>query len=178
MAIYHFRIKSDKKPNGTKISAVQHVEYINREGKFSTPEQWQEKNKFVGDFISSEKFPNAFGGQNFLLYKTDDYGSIRNSERGIEVTQNASEETIATSLVLASQIMNNQPLIIHGSDDFKKAVLKIAIHQDLPISFDDLIMQNDFLRYKDIDYPDRKKFAIDTTKKILQHIEKKSRKGI
>jgi len=172
LAIYHFRIKSDKKPNGTKISAVQHVEYINREGKFSTPEQWQEKNKFVGDFISSEKFPNAFGGQNFLLYKTDDYGSIRNSERGIEVTQNASEETIATSLVLASQIMNNQPLIIHGSDDFKKAVLKIAIHQDLPISFDDLIMQNDFLRYKDIDYPDRKKFAIDTTKKILQHIEK------
>ena len=45
--MYHFRIKSDKKPNGTKISAVQHVEYTNREGKFSTPEQWQEKNKFV-----------------------------------------------------------------------------------------------------------------------------------
>ena len=91
MAMYHFHIKSDKKPNGTKISAVQHVEYINREGKFSTPEQWQEKNNFVGDFISSEKFPNAFDGQNFLLYKTDDYGSIRNSQRGIEVTQNASD---------------------------------------------------------------------------------------
>ena len=58
--MYHFRIKSDKKTNGTKISAVQHVEYINREGKFSTPEQWQEKNKFVGDFIfsKSRRFPN------------------------------------------------------------------------------------------------------------------------
>ncbi len=156
MAMYHFRIKSDKKPNGTKISAVQHVEYINREGKFSTPEQWQEKNKFVGDFISSEKSPNAFGGQNFLLYKTDDYGSIRNTQRGIEVTQNASEETIATALVLASLVMNNQPLIINGSEDFKKAVLKTAVHKDLPISFDDLIMQNDFLRYKEVDYPDRK----------------------
>ncbi len=32
MAMFHFRIKSDKKPNGTKISAVKHVEYINREG--------------------------------------------------------------------------------------------------------------------------------------------------
>ena len=156
LAMYHFRIKSDKKPNGTKISAVQHVEYINREGKFSTPEQWQEKNKFVGDFISSEKSPNAFGGQNFLLYKTDDYGSIRNTQRGIEVTQNASEETIATALVLASLVMNNQPLIINGSEDFKKAVLKTAVHKDLPISFDDLIMQNDFLRYKEVDYPDRK----------------------
>ena len=172
MAMYHFRIKSDKKPNGTKISAVQHVEYINREGKFSTSEQWQEKNKFVGNYITTEKSPNAFGGQNFLLYKTDDYGSIRNSQRGIEVTQNASKETIATSLVLASLAMNNQPLIIHGSDDFKKAVLKTAVQKDLPISFDDLSFQNDFLRYKEVDYPDRKKFALDTTKKILQHIAK------
>ena len=170
--MFHFRIKSDKKPNGTKISAVQHVEYINREGKFYTPEQWQQKNKFIGDFISSEKFPNAFGGQNFLLYKTDDFGSIRNSQRGIEVTQNASEETIATALVLAYEKMNHQPLIIHGSDDFKKVALKTAIHQDLPISFDDLSFQNDFLRYKEVDYPDRKKFALTTAQKILQRIEK------
>ena len=170
--MYHFRIKSDKKPNGTKISAVQHVEYINREGKFSTPEQWQQKNKFVGDFISTEKFPNAFGGQNFLLYKTDDFGSIRNSQRGIEVTENASEETIAIALVLASHLMNHQPLIINGSDDFKKAVLKTAVQKDLPISFDDLTMQNDFLRYKKVDYPDRKKSALNTAQKILQHMEK------
>ena len=170
--MYYFRIKSDKKPNGTNISAVQHVEYINREGKFSTPEQWKEKNKFVGDFISSEKFPNAFGGQTFLLYKTDDYGSIRNTQRGIEVTQNASEETIATALVLASLVMNNQPLIINGSEDFKKAVLKTAVQKDLPISFDDLSFQNDFLLYKEIDYPDRKNFALHTAQKILKHIEK------
>ena len=170
--MYHFRIKSDKKPNGTKISAVQHVEYINREGKFSTPEQWQQKNKFGGDFISTEKFPNAFDGQNILLYKTDDFGSIKNSQRGIEVTKNASEETIATALVLAYETMNHQPLVINGSEEFKKAVLKTAVLQDLPISFDDLIMQNDFLRYKEVDYPDRKKYALDTAQKILQHMEK------
>ena len=35
MAMFHFRLKSDKKPNGTKISAVKHVEYINREKAFS-----------------------------------------------------------------------------------------------------------------------------------------------
>ena len=170
--MYHFRIKSDKKPNGTKISAVQHIEYINREGKFSTPEQWAEKNKFVGNFITTEKFPNAFDGKNMLLYKTNDFGSIRNTQRGIEVTQSASEETIAIALVLASHLINHQSLIIHGSDDFKRAVLKTAILQDLPISFDDLTMQNDFLRYKEVDYPDRKKFAINTAQKILQHIEK------
>ena len=30
MAMFHFRLKSDKKPNGTKISAIKHVEYIDR----------------------------------------------------------------------------------------------------------------------------------------------------
>ena len=172
MAMYHFRIKSDKKPNGTKVSAVKHVEYINREGKFSTPEQWQQKNKFGGNFISTEKFPNAFDGQNILLYKTDDYGSIRNTARGIEVTQNASEETIAIALVLASQVMNHQPLIINGSEEFKKEALKTAVLKDLPISFDDLSFQRDFIHYKCGDYPDRKKFAIVTAQKILEQEEK------
>lgn len=148
MAMYHFRLKSDKKPNGTKISAVQHVEYINREGKFSSQEQWQAKNKFVGNFITTEKTPNAFGGQDMLLYKTDDYGSIRNSAQGIEVTEKASAETIAIALVLASHTMNNQPLILHGSSQFKKATLKTAIQYDLPISFDDILMQKEFLRHK------------------------------
>ena len=172
MAMFHFRIKSDKKPNGTKISAVQHVEYINREGKFSTPEQWRQKNKFVGDFISSEKFPNAFDGQNILLYKTNDYGSIRNTARGIEVTQNASEETIAIALVLAAQTMDNQPLVLHGSNEFKKEALKTAVLKGLPISFDDLSFQRDFIHYKCGDYPDQKNFAINTAQKILQNIEK------
>ena len=50
--------------------------------------------------------------------------------------------------------------------------MKTAVLQDLPISFDDLTMQNDFLRYKKVDYPDRKKFAINTAQKILKHMEK------
>ena len=172
MAMYHFRIKSDKKPNGTKISAIQHVEYINREGKFSTSEQWQHKNKFVGDYITTAQIPNALDRLETLLYKTDDFGSIKNSEQGIEVTENASTTTLSIALMLAYETMNNQPLIINGSEEFKKAVLKTAVLQDLPISFDDLTMQNDFLRYKEIDYPDRKKFAINTAQKILHHMEK------
>ena len=58
MAMFHFRLKSNKKPNGTKISAVQHVKYINREEKFSSQEQWREKNKFVGNFITTAEIKN------------------------------------------------------------------------------------------------------------------------
>ena len=114
MAMFHFRLKSDKKPNGTKISAVKHVEYINREGSFSHEEHWQENNKFVGDYITTAQTPNALDGLETLLYKTDDFGSIKNSEQGIEVTENASTTTLSIALMLAAETMNHQPLIING----------------------------------------------------------------
>ena len=173
MAMYHFRLKSDKKPNGTKISAVKHVEYINREGAFSDDEHEKESDKFVGNFITTEKSPNALEGQSILLYKTNSFGLIRNTERGIEVSENASETTIATALLLASETMNHQPLIIKGSEEFKKEVLKTAVMQDLPISFDDLLMQREFMHNKFVDYPERKKLAVETAQKILERMEKK-----
>ena len=130
MAMYHFRIKSDKKPNGTKISAVKHVEYINREGTFAHDEHWKRTNKFVGNFITTAQMPNALNGLNALLYKTDDFGSIRNSKRRIEVTENFSNTTITIALMLADKALNHQPLIINGSSDFSirqclKSLLKI-----------------------------------------------------
>ena len=173
MAMYHFRLKSDKKPNGTKISAVKHVEYINREGAFSDDEHEKESDKFVGNFITTEKSPNALEGQSILLYKTNSFGLIRNTERGIEVSENASETTIATALLLAAETMNHQPLIIKGSEEFKKEVLKTAVMQDLPISFDDLLMQREFMHNKFVDYPERKKLAVETAQKILERMEKK-----
>ena len=172
MAMYHFRLKSDKKPNGTKISAVKHVEYINREGAFSDNGHELESDKFAGNFITTEKLPNALDGQNILLYKTNGLGLIRNTESGLEVTKKASETTIAIAFLLAAETMNHQPLIIKGSEEFKKEVLKTAVLQDLPISFDDLIMQVEFMRNKFVDYPERKKLAVETVHKILERLEK------
>ena len=111
MDMFHFRLKSDKKLNGTKISAVKHVEYIDREGSFSHDEQWKENNKFVGDSITSAQTSNALGGLNALLYKTDEFGSIKNTERGLEVTENASLTTISIALMLADEAMEHKPLI-------------------------------------------------------------------
>ena len=137
VAMFHFRLKSDKKPNGTKISSVKHVEYINREGSFSHDEHWQEKNKFVGDCITTAQTPNVLDGLETLLYKTDDFGSIKNSLHGIEVTENASTTTLSIALMLAIETTNNQPLIINGSPDFHKAVLQTALLANLPITFAD-----------------------------------------
>ena len=158
MAMFHFRLKSDKKPDGTKISAVQHVDYIRREGNFANIEHWKENNKFSGNFISSAQTQNILNGQNFFLYKTDDFGFIRNSENGIEVTENFSPTTLAIALTLADTTMNHQPLIISGSPYFKKSVINAAIYFNLNISFADKFMQEEFTHQKETLENDRKKF--------------------
>ena len=158
MAMYHFRIKSDKKPNGTKISAVKHVEYINREGTFAHDEHWKQSNKFVGNFITTVQTPNTLNGINALLYKTDDFGSIRNSERGIEVTENFSHTTIAIALMLADKTLNHQPLIINGLPDFRKTVLQVALQDNLHISFHNRLMQETLELRKQRKENERRKF--------------------
>lgn len=168
MAMYHFRIKSDKKPNGSKVSAVKHVEYINREGTFAHEEHWKEANKFVRNFISTAKTPNALNGLNALLYKTDDFGSIKNSERGIEVTENFSHTTISIALMLAVETMGHQPLIINGSPDFHKTVLEVAFQDNLPISFQDKLMQRAFQQKKVERENERKKFVAKDGKIITK----------
>lgn len=168
MAMFHFRLKSDKKPDGTKISAVQHVEYINRVDNFSSLNQHQQNNPFVGNLITSAEIKNACDGLNTLLYKTDLFGSIRNSNDGIEITENASPTTISIALLLAHESMNHQPLILHGSPNFQKAVLHAAILDDLPVSFADKLTQNEFLRLKEALALDRKNFVANGGKIITK----------
>ena len=125
MAMFHFRLKSDKKPNGTSISALQHIDYIQRESRFKSIDQLQDNNTFIGNFISSTEIKDAFGGRDALLYKTDDFGSIRNSAQGIEVSENASPITLSIALILADETMNHQPLILSGTSNFKNLSSKL-----------------------------------------------------
>ena len=136
--MYHFRIKTDKKPDGTRISPVQHVEYIKREGKY-------EEEKFVGNFISTAEMENA--GEE-LLYNTDVFGSIRNTAEGIEITEKASLTTTAIGLMLATEKQKKQPLIISGTKDFFQSVLNAAVRLNLEVEFANKNMQNEYRRRK------------------------------
>ena len=172
MAMFHFRLKSDKKSNGSRVSAVKHVEYINREGTFAHDEQWKQLNKFVGNFITTAQTPNALDGLETLLYKTDDFGSIKNSQRGIEVTDNASLTTIAIALMLADETMEHKPLIINGSSAFRKSVLIVAALANLNLSFHDKLLQRAFQQKKaeqDISLALAQAAQL-TTKKILENV--------
>lgn len=158
MALFHFRLKSDKKQSGAKVSAVKHVEYINREGTFAHEELGKQNNKFVGDFITTAQTPNVLGGSNTLLYKTDDFGSIRNTERGLEVTKNASLTTISFALMLADKTRGHKPLLINCSAQFRKKVLEATEQANLHISFQNKLLQREIERRRKLTENDRRKF--------------------
>ena len=170
MAMYHFRLKSDKKPNGTKISAVKHVDYIRREGAYSEQTDWQAKTKFTGNVITTAEIPNALGGQTALLYKTDEFGSIRNSANGIEVSENSSPTTISIALMLASETMNHQPLILQGSPEFKEAVLSAAVQDELEITFANPLLQTEFNHRKEELENERRKFVANSDVPTLSEL--------
>ena len=65
----------------------------------------EKNNRFVDNFITTAKTPNALDGLNALLYKSDDFGSIKNTARGLAVTDNASLTTISIALMLADETM-------------------------------------------------------------------------
>lgn len=178
MAMFHFRLKSDKKPDGTIISAVQHVDYINREGNFSDKEHLTPNDNFSGNFISIAETPIMLGGQNVLLYRTADFGAIRNTEKGIEISEDASPITIAIALTLAKEKLKNQPLIVYGSDKFKKELVETALKAKLPISFEDNFLQAEYEKEKErnnlekIFSSDQNDLVNQTVNQILERIRK------
>lgn len=106
------------------------MEYIRREGTYVGLEQRQEQPKFVGNVITTAETPNALGGQTVLLYKPDDFGSIRNSANEIEVSENASSTTISIALMLANETLNHQPIILNGLSEFQQSVVNAAVFDE------------------------------------------------
>lgn len=169
MATYHFRIKSDKKPDGTRISAVTHAEYVGREGKFSDIDRKESlRQSLAGNFITSEKVRDAFDGKYIPLYYTDDYGSIANTSHGITLTENPSLETIAIALSLADEALGHQPLIVRGSEKFKRKVMEAAVLSELNITFADAFMQQEFQQKREESEDERNRFRADGGK-FLPH---------
>ena len=169
MATYHFRIKSDKKPDGTRISAVTHAEYVGREGKFSDIDRKDSlRQSLAGNFITTEKVRDAFDGKYIPLYYTDDFGSIANTSHGITLTEHPSLETIAIALSLADEALGHQPLIVRGSEKFKRKVMEAAVLSELNIIFADAFMQQEFQQKREESEDERNRFRADRGK-FLPH---------
>jgi len=136
MPCYHFRIKSDKKKGGGRVSAAEHSRYIAREGKYADYDEkdlsrLQYENVITGDF-PIEHLPN----RELVLY-TSPFGVIKQDETGIRVSNGASVETVAIALTVARYIYGNDRLSVSGSKRFQGSVVTAADEMNLPITFRD-----------------------------------------
>ena len=153
MASYHFRVKGDRKSDGTKISASVHVDYIQRQGKFQN--EGAEKN-FENNLITAEE--KIFGNEIFPLYLTDDFGKIISTPRGMEVNGKSSPTTVSIALMLAKNLYKNQPLEIKGSKKFCDKVLNAAVENNLDVKFADENLQKKFENLKEQEKNAERKF--------------------
>ena len=90
------------------------------------------------------------------------------------MTENASHMTIAIALMLANETMGHKPLNIKGTPEFHKRVMEATLEANLPISFQDKMMQREFLRQKERIENARKKFITNGGRIISKRPNPKS----
>jgi len=162
LALYHITLKSDKrKKNGTKesIKAVDHIEYINREGKYQDIDD-KEKLRNLDNTISVNglsRLSHLLYGAPHLLYKSP-YGSIYNSQKGIAVTNNPSIDTISIAILLAKEASQNAPLTLTGSKRFQVKCAVTAAQSGLDVKFADIKLQEKYLLEKEKEEHERRNF--------------------
>lgn len=143
MAIYHFRIKSDKRANGASTNAVSHVKYINREDEYANVDSRQElaAQRFTENTISFDAGTSEIKNMS-LLYESP-YGSIIGNDNAICVSDSPTPATIDIALMYAYK-QHDGVLNVSGSNEFKEQIILCAADLNLPIKFTDKEMQSVF----------------------------------
>lgn len=129
MAMYHFSLHKDKKPDGTKVAATEHVSYIKREGKYKNPDKEPE------NIIRGPGKDPMFEGKPFLLYRSN-YGDITNTPNGLLLSGNVSPTTIGIAMMVAQRIYPDG-INVTGSDRFKARAIRAAVDSNLDVNFQD-----------------------------------------
>ena len=134
----HLHLKTDRRPDGTKVAAVEKIEYINREGKYKDidDKRMQDHDIFQCAIFAS-KAPKHHIERDQLLYDSP-YGKIKETADGkIMVTKNASVETTAIALTVAAYIYGNEKLSLIGDRRFRGKVAVAGGEIGLPLHFQD-----------------------------------------
>ena len=146
VACYHFRIKTDKRPDGGSTQGAIHAEYINREGKYQDIDATRLL-EYGTDLICGESMLNPiyYNDKNILLYESP-YGNIIKSKNGLHVTEGASQETAAIAINLAKKMYTGQ-ISVTGSKEFKEKILFANNELDLKVKFSDTEMELQNINY-------------------------------
>ena len=132
----HFDLKTDKRPDGKKISPVEKVDYINREGKYADLDENRLRSHDIFQHtISSSSAVECYLKRDQMLYESP-FGSIKQTADGkIMVSKDASVETISIALAVAMKIYGDKKLSLSSDAMFRGRALVAGRELDLPIRF-------------------------------------------
>lgn len=147
MALYYFTLKGDKRPGkfGSHVKAVEHVDYIDREGKYKNIDAKNPKS--LDNIITTTTGKDVLDGSTLLLYDSP-YGSITNTDKGLALADDPSPDTLAIAMMVAQERIPG-PLVLEGSDLFRAKCIQAALLADLPVSFADEDLQAVFIQKKE-----------------------------
>ena len=132
----HFHIETDKRPDGKKISAIEKVDYINREGKYADlDEERLRSHDIFQHTISAPSASKHHLDRERMLYESP-FGSIKQTVNGeIMVSKDASVETISIALAVASKLYGDEKFSLSSNARFRGRALVAGSELDLPIRF-------------------------------------------
>ena len=152
MASYHFALHRDEKPDGEKVKAIEHIDYINRKGKYKDEGT---KKVYSGNVITDSNDNNIINDTYALLYSSP-YGRIANTPNGLEIDGEPSPQTILLAMTLALKSYPN-PIKIKGSKKFINNVIETSAAADLDITFEDSQLNHIYLNRKEAYQNERRK---------------------
>ena len=150
MACYHLRIKTDKKPDGMKVSATEHVEYLNRDGRYRDVDAREELRTGVRDFknLITGEFPILGLPKHRMLLYSSPFGKIVLDQDGVRVNRHASPETAAIALSVAQKIFGDE-LTVCGHEKFCASCLSVERDLQLGLHFRDEKMEHQLEQMKE-----------------------------
>lgn len=136
VACYHLRIKTDKKPGGMKVSAIEHVDYLHREGKYRDVDARTELSTGPRDFknlITGDHPILPLPKKRVLLYKSP-FGKIVLDKDGIRVNRYASPDTTAIALAVAQKLFGDE-VSVRGNAKFQASCLAASCELSMDVHF-------------------------------------------
>ena len=135
MPNYHFRIKSDKRPNGKQTSAHTHCEYIQREGRYAELGKEELESLSYNNVISGKDPIENLPPSEVLLYSSP-YGKILVDKSGVRFMRQStlSEETIAMGIEIARKIYGDE-LELKGRSSFVNKAMATAVKLEVPVTW-------------------------------------------
>lgn len=159
--MFRLRIKSDVRKNKSldkNKSVVNHVKYINREGKYRDVDNEEQLRRLenLTNTIVGQELSLPIPDKEHVIYSSP-FGIIKLDRDGLHLSENASPETVAIALSISGYLYKGK-IDVAGDEAFRQKVLSVATVFKYNTTFNNDNMQELFTQLKKEEENDRREW--------------------